>query len=292
MQLTHAYRSWWFRTMLCLLTFAVIVGTISRFAWSWTKLGFLLTHAGVVTVFVGAFFSSTTTLKGLIPFRVGQYTVKFIDQLGGEEIPLGFRVDLRDFVTEYHREIFIRFPRLERELGAGLQRSYKPHQLTDLTLDQGRYRIRTLKFLPRAQGPKSPKSPMSLLLELTRQGEPPRVFWLAADDPRHGHYTDGDIEILYVSNTMKMPDAWRSLLEVKEEGVTMLSKVVTVNDPLYYKGFVFYQTDARQDDPSYSGIQAVSDPGWRLLLGGIIAALIGIATMFWINPFLKRRTAA
>ncbi len=63
--------------------------------------------------------------------------------------------------------------------------------------------------------------------------------------------------------------------------------VVTVNDPFTFNGWTFYQANYDPKDPTYSGFEAVKDPGvpWVFLGFGLICA--GVAWMFYVEPRLR-----
>ena len=64
--------------------------------------------------------------------------------------------------------------------------------------------------------------------------------------------------------------------------------VVSVNDPFTFGGWTFYQVNFDPKDPTYSGLEAVRDPGvsWVFLGFGLISA--GVAYMFYVENRLKR----
>ena len=59
-----------------------------------------------------------------------------------------------------------------------------------------------------------------------------------------------------------------------------------VNDPLSHQGFMFYQSNFRKDDPTYSGIQVVRDPGLGVVFLGFIMMSIGVIFIYYIRPRL------
>jgi cytochrome c biogenesis protein ResB len=68
--------------------------------------------------------------------------------------------------------------------------------------------------------------------------------------------------------------------------------VITVNDPFTFGGWTFYQGNYDPRDPTYSGIQAVRDPGvpWVFLGFALISA--GVVYMFYVEARLRRRRAS
>lgn len=86
--------------------------------------------------------------------------------------------------------------------------------------------------------------------------------------------------------------AYRSTLTVLEGGNKVMEKTVAVNDPLHYKGFSFYQSSFRKEDPNYSGIQVVKDPGLPLIWAGFVMVSGGVIFAFYIRPRIAKKGAS
>ncbi len=63
--------------------------------------------------------------------------------------------------------------------------------------------------------------------------------------------------------------------------------VVTVNDPFTFGGWTFYQANYDPKDPSYSGFEAVKDPGVPWVFLGFALICLGVAWMFYVEPRLR-----
>lgn len=111
--------------------------------------------------------------------------------------------------------------------------------------------------------------------------------WLIADDPEFGLWSDGTLSLMYLSDPEKVSE-WRSILSVWD-GSRGLRQAVRVNQPMSFAGWSMYQTDADAEDPSYSGIQVVHDPGWPLVAAGLLFSMVGILWIFWIEPLVRSR---
>lgn len=83
-----------------------------------------------------------------------------------------------------------------------------------------------------------------------------------------------------------------SLLTVAAEGHKVLSATVEVNHPLSYRGYSFFQSDYRPDDPTFSGFQVVRDPGLWIVYLGLILNASGVICALLAAPLLKRKKAA
>jgi cytochrome c biogenesis protein ResB len=67
---------------------------------------------------------------------------------------------------------------------------------------------------------------------------------------------------------------------------------IAVNDPFQFQGWTFYQVNYDPRDPTYSGLEAVRDPGvtWVFLGFGLIS--LGVCYLFYVEPRLRRRKEA
>lgn len=98
----------------------------------------------------------------------------------------------------------------------------------------------------------------------------------------------GDAHLVFQSK----PDdikAFRSQVSVLEGGVTVLKDTIAVNHPLSFGGYRFYQSNYRREDPTYSGILVVKDPGLWVAYLGFGMMCIGVACRFYLTPWLARR---
>ncbi len=82
---------------------------------------------------------------------------------------------------------------------------------------------------------------------------------------------------------------YHSRLSVLEGGRPVLQKTIGVNDPLSYKGYSFYQANFRRDDPGYSGLQVVRDPGLPFVYTGLVMMVLGVIVIFYVHPSFGRR---
>ena len=86
-----------------------------------------------------------------------------------------------------------------------------------------------------------------------------------------------------------------------EEWVKMTHKIY-MNYPTTYPSvwygpwlgttYKFSQADHNPDDPNYSGVQVLRDPGWMPKWVGCLMICFGIFTMFYLKPYFHRRPEA
>mgnify|MGYP000392136655 CR=1 FL=1 len=81
---------------------------------------------------------------------------------------------------------------------------------------------------------------------------------------------------------------YRSRLSVLEGGRTVREKTIEVNDPLTWRGWSFYQSNYREEDPTYSGIQVVRDPGLPLVWAGLLMMCAGLVYIYYVRPRMTR----
>jgi phage shock protein PspC (stress-responsive transcriptional regulator) len=109
----------------------------------------------------------------------------------------------------------------------------------------------------------------------------------------------------FLENSEMLPYEWRSVLTIHEKQADGSLKQldlgpepdreIRVNDYLYYGGYRFFQTNARAEDPTYSGIGVVYDPGIPWVLFGMYTIIAGTAIAFLVRPIVlagrERKTA-
>ncbi len=106
--------------------------------------------------------------------------------------------------------------------------------------------------------------------------------WLIADEPELGTWSDGRLTVVYGSDANDVAE-WRSTVTVASGGESR-TRVVKVNHPMDFMGWTFYQSDARAEEPDFSGLRLVYDPGWPLVALGLLFSCLGVAWAFWIDP--------
>ena len=68
---------------------------------------------------------------------------------------------------------------------------------------------------------------------------------------------------------------------VDRSGNVVKQRTIVVNEPLFYKGHRFYQTDYDPKNPAYSGIGVTHEPGLPLIYSGFYLLVIGVGLMFY-----------
>ena len=92
----------------------------------------------------------------------------------------------------------------------------------------------------------------------------------------------------------QLPVEWQSRLAVLRRGPGgQMERVgggdIRVNDYLHVEGFRFFQSSHKPEDPTYSGIGVVYDPGIETVLSGLFMVMFGTMWVFLIQPVITRR---
>jgi hypothetical protein len=67
---------------------------------------------------------------------------------------------------------------------------------------------------------------------------------------------------------------------------------IVVNDPWTFSGWTLYQVNYNPEDPTYSGLEAVYDPGVNWVFLGFALICLGVLYMFYVEPRLKQQKKA
>jgi hypothetical protein len=111
--------------------------------------------------------------------------------------------------------------------------------------------------------------------------------WVLAQNPPRW-YPDKNFALLYERSGMEVKD-YKSILRVVENGETVLTKTIEVNDPMKYKGYVFYQSSYDPEGEKYTGLQVTKNPGIVIVYSGFILLCVGVVFIFYVKPFLRRK---
>ena len=103
-------------------------------------------------------------------------------------------------------------------------------------------------------------------------------FELGLDDFRVEYYKpDG-------KSAMLMPKDFISDVSVIEDGKIVKKKAIEVNKPLYYGGYLFYQSSYDDEAGKYTVLNVVSDNGLFLVFGGYLLLALGLIGGCLLKP--------
>jgi len=118
-----------------------------------------------------------------------------------------------------------------------------------------------------------------------REGETKNVFFVG-DDPKELPFSIRlvrfDVET-YGSGDDRIKD-YKSTLQVLEGSNVLVEKTIEVNLPLNYAGYTFYQSGFNPEDPEWTSLQVVKDPGVPLVYTGFGLMIAGLAAVFYLYP--------
>ena len=125
-----------------------------------------------------------------------------------------------------------------------------------------------------------------------REGETVRTVLLSSVHGQPLRLDEGNTILTFEAKADEVK-AYRSRLAVLEDGRKVREQIVEVNHPLSHRGVKFYQSNYRKEDPTYSGIQVVKDPGLPLVWMGFSMMSLGVIFCFYVRPrVLKRKKTA
>lgn len=78
----------------------------------------------------------------------------------------------------------------------------------------------------------------------------------------------------------KMVKDFRSTIKIIEAGKEVLTKTIRVNSPFKYKGYTLYQASYDPDQPQWTVLEVVKDPGVPLVFIGFIFLNLGLLITF------------
>jgi hypothetical protein len=138
-----------------------------------------------------------------------------------------------------------------------------------------------------------------------------RSEWLAWNDARALRFGDGYATVSFRAPEAPLPFRVRLIdfksekypgseraatyesrvrVEDPERGVT--EHVVSMNHPLRYRGYVFFQSSFVEGEPMISVFSVARAPGLPLVYLGTTLISVGVFWMFYLKPWLLRRQAA
>jgi hypothetical protein len=127
-------------------------------------------------------------------------------------------------------------------------------------------------------------------IELVQDGAPKEKLLRA--DPPEGMFLDPERALVFEKRDKEVK-AFLSTITASQGPETLArGQLVSVNEPLTVAGWTLYQVNYNPEDPSYSGLEAVHDPGVPWVFTGFALISIGVAYMFYVEPRLKARKPA
>jgi cytochrome c biogenesis protein ResB len=118
---------------------------------------------------------------------------------------------------------------------------------------------------------------------------------LVANDEMHDEGSswidlDDDL-ILNLEVREEVVKSWRSHISVIRNEQVVATATIAVNEPFSYGGYAFYQSDADEKRPDYSGLSVVRDPGLGIAYAGMLLVCLGATYTLYLRPWLRKEEA-
>ncbi len=302
-----------FALLMALFGAAVIASATLRWPVKARNLGFFTCHVGLITSLAGAALSATLAVRGRIDLHAGGETATKVrvtkaGQPTGELALLGFdlrldKFDLVNYETEY-RIGYYEQTAVDDEDGVSqgwrLKASFDPDAEKHRLPGGDSFRLAAIypDFAPKPIEGKAGlfeygsasnewRNP-AVLVEVMQEGLPKQKL-LTATRPQ-GFMLSPTRGLVFERRAGEAKAFVSHVTATK--GAVVERRSVSVNDPFTFAGWTFYQSNYNADDPTYSGLEAVYDPGVVWVFTGFALISAGVFFMFYVEPRLKKRKAA
>lgn len=101
----QVYAANWFFALLGLFALNLAASMTIKWPWTWSKVGFLITHGSMVVILIGSLTTEFSKVDSQLALWEGQSGDTLIDQSKhrkGTEVPLGFTMRLDDFQIDHY----------------------------------------------------------------------------------------------------------------------------------------------------------------------------------------------
>jgi hypothetical protein len=327
LRLDDIFHSLWFACLVALFGAAVVNSALLRWPLRLKNAGFFVCHLGLTTSLAGAALSSYFAVRGRVELfadgstvsqvlvtKNGQVKVGSYDANGQPvpaTAPLGFDVrldqfDLVRYATEYRVGYYE--PRVleDGRVDWRLKASFDPEEGVRHLLPGGNaFKVEKLwsAYQPGNEGagrvavakPGQPMANAAAVLQVMVDGESTASAPLLAL---------GQKNFVAVPPGSPNPRGFLAFEKREDEaksyqshitaiaGTTQKKALVSVNDPFTFNGWTFYQVNYDPKNPSYSGLEAVHDPGVTWVFVGFVLIMVGVFYMFYVETSLKARKPA
>ena len=301
-----------FALLMALFGAAVIASALLRLPVKLRSAGFFLVHVGLMTSLAGAGASATLAIRGRIDLFAGGETATHVrvtqaHEPTGEVAALGFDLHLDrfelvnyepEFRVGYYEQVEVRDnrgARMDWKLKASFDPDLEKHRLPggDSFRLKGIYpdfrpvpdpATQQVSFGTASQEWKNP----AVVLELNAGGLPKEQLMMAAR-PQAAFISP--TRALIFERREKEVKAFVSHVTAAQ-GQTRVQRTVSVNEPVTFNGWTLYQVNYNPQDPTYSGLDAVYDPGVFWVFLGFALICVGVFYMFYVENRFKGRGQA
>lgn len=303
-----------FALLMALFGAAVIASATLRWPVKLRNLGFFVCHVGLITSLAGAAASATLAIRGRIDLHAGGETAKQVrvtraGQPTGEYAALGFdlkldKFDLVNYETEYrvgyYEQATVRDEdgvlreqwRLKASFDPDLEKHRLPSgdsfQLEGIYPDFAPRPVEGKPGVYRYETASSEWKNPAVLVEVHQGGLPKQQIMMAN---RSTSYVLAPGRALVFERRAEEAKAYVSHVTAVQNDVKE-RRAIAVNDPFTFGSWTFYQVNYNPQDPTYSGLEAVYDPGVPWVFTGFALISLGVFYMFYVEPRLKKQKKA
>jgi hypothetical protein len=294
-----------FALLMSLFGASIIASATLRWPVKARSAGFFICHVGLMTSLAGAGASATLSLRGRIDLHAGGETATHVtitkaNAPTGERAALGFdlhldRFDLVNYEPEYRVGYYEVVPMEDGRGQWRLKASFDPDLEKHRLPGGDSYRLSAI--YPDFKPVSDPSGKVGYATASQDWNNPAVVIQTSVDGRAQQQlafaaspqpaFLARDRALIF-ERREKEVKAYVSHVTATR-GESRSSRKITVNDPMTYGGWTLYQVNYRPEDPTYSGLEAVYDPGvfWVFLGFGLIC--LGVFYMFYLEPRFKAR---
>ncbi len=232
-------------------------------------------------------------------------TVDFILGIKIVEKPLPFTIRLDKFSVDYYTGDSHNYGSLvvadqeDRIIGSipvergrgGVVKGYAitvGEFLPNFVIDAGTRKARTRNRIP-----DNPAIRVSIVQGPGAKTAQEESFWVFAN--HHGvyeHMRRGREPLpfqLFFDSRERVKSYVSEVTILDKNGAEVRKASIKVNKPLTYRGYTIYQSSYDKEARRWTGLQVVTDPGLWVVYAGFALLLAGVAFIFYVKPYLRRR---
>ncbi len=284
----------WFNFLLLWLCASILACLCHRYRPSWRMFGFLITHAGLLLVGLGALATGLFGFRGRMILHEGESSSLVSTGSNMSLRSLPFAVVCERFWLDHYDsgngDLIVYWPdgRYEKHTRADPGNSLysQAYQATikvlevfpDFVIDHTKNQPATRSM--RWRNP-------AVLVEVERNGSTERDILFYLQPRMRINSRLRDVLMLYSREPRSLNvKSYNSALIVVEDGIVTKRKTIVVNDPLRYKGYTFYQSDWDQEREMYTVLEVKKDPGEEIFYFGGALVMAGVIIIFYVNPLV------
>jgi ResB-like family len=302
-----------FALVMALFGASIIASATTRWPLKLKAAGFFVCHVGLMTSLAGAAASATLAIRGRIDLHAGgdQATHVRVTHAGmptGEVSALGFDLHLDRFeAPSYEAEYRLGYyeqvtvddehgVHQEWRLKASFDPDLEKHRLPngDSFQLKGVYpdlrpnpdgTPRHVAYSTTAEEWKNAANP-AVQLEVNQMGVAKEQLLFAKRPPPFFLSATSALVFERRADEKRAYISWVTA----RQGASETKAVISVNEPMTHNGWTLYQVNYNPNDPTYSGLEAVYDPGVFWVFTGFALICLGVFWMFYVEPRMKKAT--